>query len=161
MATAVNRVELASIRLGNDLARIVERLRRATVQVSDSLGFGQGSGVIWSAEGLIVTNAHVVRRALLPVKLSDGREFTATLVSRDARRDLAVLRIEGKALPTLTVRDATSLRVGFAPGLTSAGAGPGCRRPGWCGSPAASTGTGRSAGRSRRRGNPYTSSTPC
>jgi serine protease Do len=51
------------------------------------------------------------------VILSDGREFTAKLVARDARRDLAALRIEAaehgrESLPTITVRDATSLRAG-------------------------------------------------
>src|SRR5436309_1069809 len=61
MATAVNRVELASIRFGDELAQITERLRRATVQVRDAYASGQGSGVIWSSNGVIVTNAHVVR----------------------------------------------------------------------------------------------------
>jgi serine protease Do len=110
MATAVNRLELASIRLGNELARVAERLRRATVQVRDGSALGSGSGVIWSPDGLIVTNAHVARSPVEQVILSDGREFTARLVARDARRDLAALQIEGRDLPTLTVRDATSLR---------------------------------------------------
>jgi serine protease Do len=112
MATAVNRVELASIRLGDELARIAERLRRATVQVRDGFGPGSGSGVIWSTDGVIVTNAHVVRAPTQQVTLGDGREFTARLMERDERRDLAALHIEGVALPTLTVRDATSLRAG-------------------------------------------------
>jgi serine protease Do len=117
MATAVNRVELASIRLGNDLSRVAERLRRATVQVRDGSAPGSGSGVIWSPDGLVVTNAHVARSPVEQVILSDGREFTAKLVARDARRDLAAMRIEGtvlgmESLPTLTVRDATSLRAG-------------------------------------------------
>ena len=115
MATAVNRVELASIRFGDDLARVAERLRRATVQVHDSVvgaASGSGSGVIWSPDGVIITNAHVVGSPVQHVRLSDGREFTAKLLGRDARRDLAALRIEGRDLPTLTVRDATSLRAG-------------------------------------------------
>jgi serine protease Do len=72
--------------------------------------------VIWSADGLIVTNAHVVRSRVEQVILSDGRAFTAKLVARDSRRDLAALRIEGATgnalLPTLTVRDATSMHAG-------------------------------------------------
>jgi serine protease Do len=112
MATAVNRAELASIRLGDELAHITERLRRATVQVRDTYASGSGSGVIWSTDGVIVTNAHVVRSPSQQVTLSDGREFTARMVARDPRRDLVTLRIEGEALPTLTVRDASSLRAG-------------------------------------------------
>jgi serine protease Do len=98
--------------LGNELARIAERLRRATVQVRDAFGQGSGSGVIWSPDGLIMTNAHVVRGAAQQVTLSDGREFTAKLVARDARRDLAALRIEARDVTTLTIRDAISLRAG-------------------------------------------------
>jgi serine protease Do len=117
MATAVNRVELASIRFGNELARIAERLRRATVQVRDGYASGQGSGVIWSPDGVVVTNAHVVRSPMQQVTLSNGREFTAKLIARDPRRDVAVLRIEpsgadADAFLTLTIRDATSLRAG-------------------------------------------------
>jgi serine protease Do len=112
MATAVNRAGLASIRLGDELARIAERLRRATVQVRDGYASGHGSEVIWSPDGVIVTNAHVVRSPSLHVTLSDGREFTAHMVARDPRRDLLTLKIEGEALPTLTVRDASSLRAG-------------------------------------------------
>jgi serine protease Do len=112
MATAVNRAGLASIRLGDELARIAERLRRATVQVRDGYASGHGSGVIWSPDGVIVTNAHVVRSPSLHVTLSDGREFTAHMVARHPRRDLVTLKIEGEALPTLTVRDASSLRAG-------------------------------------------------
>jgi serine protease Do len=117
MATAVNRVELASIRFGNDLARIAEHLRRATVQVRDGYASGQGSGVIWSPDGVVVTNAHVVRSPTQQVTLSSGREFTAKLIARDPRRDVAVLRIEpsgadADAFLTLTIRDATSLRAG-------------------------------------------------
>jgi serine protease Do len=112
MATAVNRVELASIRLGNDLERIAERLRRATVQVRYAYAAGAGSGVIWTPDGVIVTNAHVVRSPTQQVLLSDGRELTARLIARDERSDLAMLRVDADALPVLTVRDATSLQAG-------------------------------------------------
>lgn len=117
METVVNQLELASIRLSNELARVAERLRRATVQVRDGGALGSGSGVIWSPDGVVVTNAHVARSPVEHVILSDGRQFTARLIARDARQDLAALRIEGavpgnNSLPTLTVRDATSLRAG-------------------------------------------------
>jgi serine protease Do len=74
-----------------------------------------GSGVIVSADGLIVTNEHVVKQANeITVILSDGREFAAKVVLDDERTDLAVLRIdpEGEALPTVDFRDSDSLEVG-------------------------------------------------
>ena len=75
---------------------VAERLRRATVQVlpQDDRG-GTGSGVIWSRDGLIVTNAHVARSARAQVELWDGRRFPAAVTARDPRRDLAALRIDG------------------------------------------------------------------
>jgi len=74
-----------------------------------------GSGVIVSADGLVVTNEHVVKQASqITVILADGREFEAELVLDDERTDLAVLRIdpEGEALPTVEFRDSDSLEVG-------------------------------------------------
>ncbi len=74
-----------------------------------------GSGVIVSADGVIVTNAHVVSGATsLRVVLSDRREFDAELVLADERVDLAVLRIDtgGEALPTLTYADTRDIAVG-------------------------------------------------
>jgi len=70
---------------------IAEKLRRSTVVVH-ARGRGSGSGVIWSSDGTIVTNAHVVRSAQVSLQLWDGREFDATVATCDPRRDLAVLR---------------------------------------------------------------------
>src|SRR5467141_675356 len=66
---------------------IAEQLRRSTVLIHAG-GRGTGSGVIWSSEGLIVTNAHVVHGSNVRVQLWDGREFDASVTSRDPRRDL-------------------------------------------------------------------------
>jgi len=74
-----------------------------------------GSGVIVSADGLIVTNHHVIDGAdEITVALSDRREFEATLVLDDERTDLAVLRIDtkGHALPALELGDSDDLEVG-------------------------------------------------
>jgi len=90
---------------------IAEQLRRSTVLVLPGER-GNGSGVIWSADGVIVTNAHVVRGSQMRVQLWDGREFDAALVSRDTGRDLAELRISAANLPTASVADSSQVRPG-------------------------------------------------
>ncbi len=90
---------------------IAEQLRRSTVLVLPGER-GNGSGVIWSADGVIVTNAHVVRGSQMRVQLWDGREFDAALVSRDTGRDLAELRISAANLPAASVADSSQVRPG-------------------------------------------------
>ena len=90
---------------------IAEQLRRSTVLVFAGER-GNGSGVIWSADGSIVTNAHVARASQMRVQLWDGREFDAALVSRDTRHDLAELRINATSLPAATAADSSQVRPG-------------------------------------------------
>jgi serine protease Do len=90
---------------------IAEQLRRSTVLVYAGER-GNGSGVIWSADGVIVTNAHVARAPQMRVQLWDGRDFDAALVSRDTRRDLAELRIKAANLPAATAADSSQVRPG-------------------------------------------------
>jgi Do/DeqQ family serine protease len=90
----------------------------------DESGFGAprervqnslGSGVIVSADGLVVTNEHVVNGAEdITVVLGDRREFEATVVTHDERTDLSVLRIDPKdeELPTLALADSDVIEVG-------------------------------------------------
>jgi serine protease Do len=75
---------------------VAEKLRRSTVVVhtGNAEGRGSGSGVIWSSDGQIITNAHVARGPRAHVETWDGREFAAAVVSRDSRRDLALLRVD-------------------------------------------------------------------
>lgn len=74
---------------------------------------GQGSGFIISADGLILTNAHVVRDAKqVTVKLSDRREFAAKVLGSDAATDVAVLKVDAKNLPTVAAGDARTAQVG-------------------------------------------------
>src|SRR5437016_14642955 len=89
---------------------IAEQLRRSTVLVH-ACTRGNGSGVIWSADGVIVTNAHVARGSP-SVQLWDGREFDASIALRDPRRDLAELRIEAANLPAASAADSSQLRPG-------------------------------------------------
>ena len=94
------------------LGEVPERLRRSTVQVRLPDANAGGTGVIATADGRIVTNAHVARGSQLSVALWDGRELPATLLARDARRDLATLQIEAGGLPAATFGDSNTLRVG-------------------------------------------------
>ena len=74
---------------------------------------GMGSGFIISADGLILTNAHVVRDAKeVTVKLSDRREFAAKVLGSDTTTDIAVLRINASNLPVVRLGDARQLEVG-------------------------------------------------
>jgi Do/DeqQ family serine protease len=74
---------------------------------------GVGSGVIVSPDGYILTNHHVVDGALeIRVELTDNRTFTAKLVGSDPPSDLAVLKIDAQALPTLSLGDSDKVRVG-------------------------------------------------
>ena len=90
---------------------IAEQLRRSTVLIHAG-GRGSGSGVIWSGDGLIVTNAHVVHGSNVRVQLWDGREFDAGVASRDPRRDLATLRIAAGSLLAALPADSSQLRPG-------------------------------------------------
>ncbi len=74
---------------------------------------GFGSGVIVSADGSIITNAHVVDGAeKITVMSSDNKEFTAKLVGIDKPSDLAVLKIEAQNLPFLSLGNSDTVRVG-------------------------------------------------
>jgi serine protease Do len=95
----------------NGFGEIAEQLRRSTVLVLPGER-GNGSGVIWSADGVVVTNAHVARASQMRIQLWDGREFDAALVSRDTRRDLAELRIKAANLPAATAADSSQVRPG-------------------------------------------------
>jgi len=78
-------------------------------QESQSLG----SGFIISADGYIMTNAHVVDSAdKITVRLTDKREFSAKVIGADKRTDVALLKIEATGLPKVTVGDPDKLRVG-------------------------------------------------
>lgn len=86
----------------------------------DAAGSSTGSGFLLSPDGLVVTNNHVVARGNvvareIVVRLSDGREFPAQVVGRDASTDVALLRLLGQglgALPALYLGDSDKLEVG-------------------------------------------------
>ena len=74
---------------------------------------GSGSGVIFSTDGAILTNNHVVEHATrIEVVLQDGRSFKAKVVGTDPAVDLAVVKIDAKNLPAATFADSSKARVG-------------------------------------------------
>jgi serine protease Do len=93
------------------LGEVAERVRRYTVLIEPGKR-GNGSGVVWSSDGMIVTNAHVARAANTRVTLWDGREFTAEVVSRDVRRDLALLHVPADGLTAAGTADASLVQPG-------------------------------------------------
>lgn len=97
--------------LNDELAAIIATVQQSVVQVRDQ-SRGAGAGTIWHSDGLIVTNAHVVRRGPLQVALSDGRVLPATLLARDDEHDLAALSIEATDLPTIQPGNSRRLQAG-------------------------------------------------
>jgi serine protease Do len=76
-------------------------------------GGGLGSGLIYRSDGLILTNAHVVRGAsTVRVRLQDDREFTARVLGSDAQTDVAVIKVNATDLPTVRLGDSAAVRAG-------------------------------------------------
>ncbi len=74
---------------------------------------GEGSGFIVSADGYILTNAHVVADAEeVTVKMTDRREYTAKVIGADRRTDVALIKIDAKNLPVVKLGDPNKLRPG-------------------------------------------------
>jgi len=93
-------------------ASVVSQAGQSVVRV-DARRRHPASGIVWSADGLILTAHHVVRRDdELKVGLADGRELAATLVGRDPSTDLALLRVDASGLVAVQWRDEASLGVG-------------------------------------------------
>jgi serine protease Do len=74
---------------------------------------GLGSGVVITKDGYILTNNHVVDGAKeVKVTLTDGREFTAKVIGRDPKTDIAVVKIDADSLPVVPLADSSNVKVG-------------------------------------------------
>ena len=91
------------------LARIADRLREITVEISGP--GGGGAGVLWAPD-LVVTNAHVARASRIRVGFADDRQVEASLVAADRRADLALLRVPCVEITPAASADSDTLRVG-------------------------------------------------
>ncbi len=99
------------------ISRAVERASPAVVSVSaarkDGRQLGRGSGVVFTPDGYLLTNSHVIAGAdRFTASLTDGRELTATKIGDDPGTDLAVLRLGASSLPHATLGSSAKLRVG-------------------------------------------------
>jgi S1-C subfamily serine protease len=93
--------------------RAVETVGPTVVKVEIERGRGVGSGVVFTPDGLILTNSHVVAAAKsLRVVMPDGRTTAADCVGQDPDTDLAVIRIDGSRLPFAQFGDSKRVRVG-------------------------------------------------
>lgn len=115
--------------LGDAFVDVAEKVSPAVVQIEvsiakpeasatrwikeDAVARGMGSGVVFTADGAILTNNHVIEEArAITVRFKDGRAFAARIVGRDPATDLAVLRVDAKNLPVASFADSDGARVG-------------------------------------------------
>ncbi len=100
-------------RFGVPIPNMPRQQRPQRPHQEDEQPRGVGSGFIVSADGYVMTNAHVVDGAdEVIVTLTDKREFKAKIVGTDKRTDVAVVKIEASGLPAVRIGDTSRLRVG-------------------------------------------------
>lgn len=110
MASLIEQHVFAGV-LSDEIAQIARAARESTVLVYR--GGGNGAGVIWRADGEIVTNKHVVGNGKqVDVVLADGRKFTGIVASRHPDRDLAVVKIAADGLSAARIGDSSTVRPG-------------------------------------------------
>lgn len=115
--------QLVSLTQSDAIVRVAAAVKPSVVTITTSgisnlspfsvPATGAGSGFIVSADGLILTNNHVVVGATsLTVTLDDTSQLTATVVANDAAHDLALVKIDAKGLTPVTLGDSSSVQVG-------------------------------------------------
>jgi S1-C subfamily serine protease len=100
-----------------DISAIIDKVKPAVVRIDSGSGFqqGTGTGFIIAADGVIVTNAHVVEGSdTVQVTLDDGDEVEGQVLGSSATVDLAVVKVERTGLPTVALGNSDELQVGDA-----------------------------------------------
>lgn len=92
---------------------VIPSVVEVNVSAYQGAATGSGSGIVFSEDGYIVTNQHVINRATaIGVKLSDGTEYEAKLVGEDEQTDLAVIKVEAKGLSAAKIGNSDELAQG-------------------------------------------------
>lgn len=117
MPVSLTSTSFNSVTVAENCSDSVVEITTESVQNSDRFGQfvseGAGSGVIVTTDGYIVTNNHVIDGASkITVTLASGSEYTATLIGKDSKTDLAVIKINETSLKAATFGSSASLRVG-------------------------------------------------
>jgi S1-C subfamily serine protease len=116
-----DRRQQVGVAQSDTIVRVVNLVKPSVVTITSSVsgatpnssGTGVGSGFIVNANGLILTNNHVVAGASsLTVTLSDSREMSATVVTTDPAHDLALVKISATGLTAVTLGDSSNVQVG-------------------------------------------------
>ena len=97
--------------LNMEMGDVVNDAKHSLVQVRSGRQ-GSGAGAIWHPDGLIITNAHVVRNRAPQVILPDGSNLPARILAHDASLDMAALSVDASGLPTIELGDSRTLRPG-------------------------------------------------
>jgi serine protease Do len=97
--------------LNLELGQVVENARLSLVEVRNGRG-GSGAGTIWHPEGLIITNAHVIRSRSPQVVLPDHTIRPARVLAYDSHSDVAALAVDAAGLPTIQLGESRNLRPG-------------------------------------------------
>jgi S1-C subfamily serine protease len=120
-ATAIPRTIDATTAVVDVAASASPAVVTITIETAGQPGFGRGSfgatgvgsGFIFDASGLILTNDHVIADGgTITVTFQDGTELPGTVLETDTVHDLAVVRVDATGLPTIKIGDASGLRVG-------------------------------------------------
>jgi S1-C subfamily serine protease len=97
--------------LSNELAQAAESANKSMVRV-DGRRRTPATGIIWSADGTVITAHHVVEKDEVKIALPDGETTQAKLIGRDPTTDIVVLKVEAKGLATAKWAETDSLKVG-------------------------------------------------
>lgn len=96
--------------ISDGIAELADQVKKCVVLLNGRRG--HGAGTIWHARGLILTNAHVVRRRAPKVTLWDGRAYESRILASDRGLDIAALAIEAEDLDAISLGDSRNLRPG-------------------------------------------------
>lgn len=119
-----NDIQNTEVSTETGISSIVDKIVNSVVEVyTESVSYstfygeyvneGAGSGVIYSSDGYIITNNHVIENATsIKVTLSDGQQFDAELVATDNVSDIAVIKINAENLPTVVLGNSDNLKIG-------------------------------------------------